>query len=62
MDGTDFLTAIALLLIIEGLMPFASPEKWQQLLRSIIEIEPAKIRMIGLMSMLAGLFLLFILG
>ena len=62
MDGTDFLTAIALLLIFEGLMPFASPEKWKEMIRSIAEVEVSKIRLFGLMSMCAGLLLLYSLG
>ena len=62
MDGTDFLTAIALLLIFEGLMPFASPEKWKEMLRSIAEVDVPKIRLFGLMSMCAGLILLYSLG
>lgn len=59
MNGQDFLAALALLLIFEGLMPFASPEKWKEFIRSIGELEPSKIRFFGLMSMLAGLILLY---
>ena len=62
MDGNDFLTAFALLLIFEGLMPFASPEKWQAAIRSIADLHPRKIRVIGLMSMMAGLLLLYFLS
>ena len=59
MDGTDFLTAIALLFIFEGLMPFANPERWKEVIRSIAELEPAKIRLFGFMSMMGGLLLLY---
>ena len=62
MNGVDFLTALALLLIFEGLMPFASPDKWKEMLRNIAELESSKIRMFGFMSMLAGLILLYTLG
>jgi len=59
MDGTDFLTAIALLLIFEGLMPFASPEKWKQAIQSIAQLDAAKIRLFGFMSMAVGLLILY---
>ena len=62
MNWTDFLTAIALLLIFEGLMPFASPVRWQEMIRAIADIDPGKIRKIGFMSMFAGLLLLYLLG
>ena len=59
MDGSDFLTAIALLLIFEGLMPFASPESWKKALQSIAESNTSKIRLFGLISMICGLALLY---
>ena len=59
MDGRDFLTAVALLLIFEGIMPFASPDRWKEVIRSISEVEPSKIRMFGFMSMVGGLMLLY---
>jgi len=59
MDNNDFLTALALLLIFEGLMPFASPVKWKELLRSIVEFDSSKIRMFGFMSMMVGLLILY---
>lgn len=62
MNGNDFLTALALLLIFEGLMPFANPSKWQAALRSISELPPSKVRILGFVSMLAGLLLLYLLS
>jgi uncharacterized protein YjeT (DUF2065 family) len=54
----DFLAAIALLLIIEGLMPGIAPVAWQKYLAEIIRMNPRTIRVVGIMSMLAGAFLL----
>ncbi|RLA00134.1 MAG: DUF2065 domain-containing protein [Gammaproteobacteria bacterium] len=59
MDGQDFLTALALLLIFEGLLPFATPDRWKEMLRSIVEVESPKVRIYGLMSMISGLMLLY---
>ncbi|MFT5453194.1 MAG: hypothetical protein ACI9N9_002697 [Enterobacterales bacterium] len=62
MDSSDFLTALALLLIFEGLMPFASPSKWKDVLRNIVELDSSKIRIFGFASMMAGLFILYTLS
>ncbi|HLF31035.1 MAG TPA: DUF2065 domain-containing protein [Xanthomonadales bacterium] len=54
----DLLTAIALLLIIEGLMPVIAPLAWQKYLLEISRMNPRTIRMAGIASMLIGAFLL----
>jgi uncharacterized protein YjeT (DUF2065 family) len=59
MDSRDFLTALALLLIFEGLMPFASPSKWKDVLRNIVELDSSKVRMFGFASMMGGLLILY---
>ncbi len=50
----EFLTALCLVLIIEGLMPFASPKSWQETLRQVSEMSPRAIRVIGGSAMLLG--------
>jgi uncharacterized protein YjeT (DUF2065 family) len=62
MDTNDFLTALALLFIFEGLMPFASPSKWKDVLRNIVELDSSKIRMFGFASMIGGLLILYTLN
>lgn len=54
----DLLTAFALLLIIEGLMPGIAPAAWQKYLSEIIRMDPKTIRVVGIVSMLAGALLL----
>jgi len=56
----DLFTAIALLLILEGLLPFASPESLKKMYQSILETPENSLRMIGLGSIVAGLILLYI--
>jgi uncharacterized protein len=53
------LTALALMLIIEGLLPFLAPGFWRETFRRITEMSDGQLRFIGLTSMLAGLLLLF---
>ena len=51
--------AIALVFIIEGLLPFISPGRWRKLLIMADQMEDKVIRNIGLASMLFGVFLLY---
>ena len=58
--GNILLTAFALMLIIEGVLPFLLPVLWRETFRRLTEMSDGQIRFIGLTSMLAGLLLLFI--
>jgi uncharacterized protein YjeT (DUF2065 family) len=58
--GNILLMAFALMLIIEGLLPFLLPGVWRETFRKLIELSDGQIRFIGLTSMLAGLMLLYI--
>ena len=57
--GKLLLTALALMLVIEGLLPFLAPGVWRETFRRITELSDGQLRFIGLTSMLAGLLLLF---
>ncbi len=52
--------ALALVLIIEGLLPFLSPERWRALLAMVTQLDDRSIRAVGLGSMLLGLALLYV--
>jgi len=56
--GEALLGALALMLIIEGLMPFASPRTWREMFERATRMSDGQIRFIGLLSLLAGLVLL----
>ena len=60
MEWNDLLTAFALYLILEGVIPFLSPQGWKQALEQMTKLDDRQMRMIGLASMLAGLVLLAI--
>lgn len=57
--STTFLMAFALMLVIEGILPFLFPAQWREAFRRIIQFSDGQIRFFGLTSMLAGLALLF---
>ncbi len=52
--------AFALMLIIEGLMPFISPNRWRTMLALVAQMEDRVIRNIGLASMLLGVTILYL--
>jgi uncharacterized protein YjeT (DUF2065 family) len=52
--------AVALVLIIEGMLPFISPNRWRNMLAMVAQMDDRVIRNIGLGSMLFGVFLLYL--
>lgn len=62
MTGSDWLAAIGLLLVIEGVLPFAAPAVWRDGFRRMLELNDGQLRFIGATSMLGGLFLLLMLN
>ncbi len=53
------LGAFALMLVIEGALPFISPPKWRRMFERALKMSDGQIRFIGLGSMLAGLVMLW---
>ena len=52
------LSALALMLIIEGVLPFLAPGVWRDTFRRITEMSDGQVRFIGLTSMICGVALL----
>lgn len=56
---TDLLLgAVALMLVLEGLLPFFSPKGWRQVFERATRMSDGQIRFLGLASMVVGLSLL----
>ena len=55
-----FITAIGLLLVFEGIMPFLSPRFWRRLMQQMCAQSDRALRIVGLVSMLIGLGLVCI--
>ena len=51
----EVLTALALVLVIEGLLPLASPARWRAAFSRVLALSDGQIRFIGLASVLLGL-------
>ncbi len=54
------LGAVALMLVIEGLLPFLSPVAWRRVFERATRMSDGQIRFLGLSSMLAGLAMLLV--
>ncbi len=52
------LAALALMLVIEGLLPFLSPTSWRSVFERATRMSDGQIRFLGLTSMIAGLVML----
>jgi len=58
-DWSDLLAALALYLVLEGVMPFLSPPSVKRLLQALSSLQDRQLRLFGLASMSAGLILLY---
>lgn len=56
---TYWFIGLALMLVIEGIMPFLFPVMWRNVLRKLVLFSDGQIRFIGLTAMLSGLLLLY---
>jgi uncharacterized protein YjeT (DUF2065 family) len=63
MDDLSFDTlvlAVALVLVLEGLMPFISPVRWRQVFEQVLRLSDGQIRFLGLASIFCGVILILL--
>jgi uncharacterized protein YjeT (DUF2065 family) len=60
LDWTDLFAALAIVCIIEGIMPFINPSAMKRLLLRIAALEDREMRVAGLVFMALGLTILFL--
>lgn len=58
--SVNLLNALALMLVIEGLLPFLAPAAWRQTFCRMIDFSDGQLRFVGVTSMLGGLLLLYL--
>ena len=56
------LSALALMLVVEGLLPFFNPGLWRAVFERALQMNDGQIRFMGLGSMILGLVLLLLFG
>lgn len=54
MAWSVFFTALGLLFVFEGIMPFLSPRAWRQIMLQMLAMHDRGLRITGLISMLIG--------
>ncbi|MBU2706195.1 DUF2065 domain-containing protein [Zooshikella marina] len=58
----ELLVAFCLMLVIEGIIPFLYPHRWRELVAMLAQIDDKTLRIIGLVSMLTGTALLYLIN
>jgi uncharacterized protein YjeT (DUF2065 family) len=48
------LSALSLMLVLEGLLPFLSPGTWRRVFERALKLSDSQLRFLGLSSMVAG--------
>ena len=56
----SLLIAFALMLVLEGVLPFLAPKMWRETFLRLTQLGDGQIRFVGLTSMLAGIILLMV--
>lgn len=62
MDSTTIGMALALLLLVEGLVPFVSPARWRRVFEQLLRLTDGQIRFFAALSISAGLVLIWVLA
>ena len=58
--GRSLILAFALMLVLEGIIPFVAPATWRETFTRLIQLADGQIRFVGLGSMLLGLVILLV--
>jgi len=56
----SFLAACALVLVLEGMLPFVAPRLWRDAFRRLTELSDGQLRFVGLASICIGIILLMV--
>jgi uncharacterized protein len=59
LDSDIFWSAVALVLVLEGVFPFVSPGGWRRTFQRLLQLQDGQLRFFGLCSILIGLALLW---
>lgn len=60
MNSDTLWSAVALVLVIEGILPFVSPGGWRRGFSQLLQLRDGQLRFFGLCSILAGLLLFWL--
>jgi len=57
-----WLLGLAMMLVIEGLIPFLFPALWRETFRRLVSLTDGQLRFVGITAMLSGLLMLYWIG
>lgn len=55
-----WLLGLAMMLVIEGLLPFLFPDMWRETFRKLVSLSDGQLRFAGITAMILGLLLLYL--
>ena len=55
-----WLIGLALMLVIEGIVPFLFPAMWRDMFSKLVLLTDGQLRFVGISAMLSGLLLLYL--
>lgn len=58
--NNTLLTALGLMLVVEGILPLLMPQAWRETFRRMVEFKDGQLRFIGLLSVAGGLILILL--
>lgn len=60
LNWDDLLAALALVLVIEGIVPFLNPQSLRKMLATVAQLDDRTLRITGLASMICGVVMLYV--
>ncbi len=54
-----WLLGLAMMLVVEGMIPFVSPALWRETFRKLLTLTDGQLRFVGITAMLSGIILLY---
>ncbi len=60
MSFSDLFSALGLVLVLEGILPLVAPRVWRDTFRKMIEMTDGQMRFIGLVFMLGGILIIYL--
>ena len=58
--NNTLLTALGLMLVIEGILPLFLPQAWRETFRRMLELKDGQLRFVGLTSIAGGVILILL--
>lgn len=58
----ELAVAFCLMMVLEGVIPFIAPDRWRKMVQMIADVDDRSMRIMGLISMLIGTAILYLIN